>query len=332
MEYAAMTQLRRLAQRQRGLFTYQDALRAGWHPASVRRWVSHGIWQEIAPRVYRFAGSTPTWQQELLAACLSSDAIAARRSACALFDLSPAPPVPELLVVRTRRNLDRRYIHSTTDLPPSDTTTVGGIPTTAPIRTLIDTAGTMSPAAVDDLVDRALLRHLVQPEELLLRAQELAAPARPGARRVLRSLATRHPDLHEARNLWEARVLRALDRAGLPAPVPNHPVVVGGRRRIIDFAWIAARVALEFDGYRPHMESRRVFDDDRTRQNDLIDAGWQVFRVTAPMLGRDAARHLAPLARAVSQDFRNRANIVGHSSVQCPSESAAVRRLWDTAS
>ena len=69
----------------------------------------------------------------------------------------------------------------------------------------------------------------------------------------------------------------------------NHPVVVGGRRRVIDFAWPDHGVAVEFDGFEAH-SSRRVFDDDRVRQNDLVDEGWRVYRLTATMLDRSATR------------------------------------------
>jgi hypothetical protein len=188
-------------------------------------------------------------------------------------------------------------IHSTTDLPPSDLTRVGPIPTTAPIRTIIDAAGHLPPDRVADLVDRALLRGLVHPVSLDRRARDLEAPARPGAARVMRSLATVHPDLQMARNEWEARVLRLCARFDLPLPTPNLEIHVGGRRRYLDVAWQPSMVLLEFDGYMPHMESRRVFAEDRLRQNDLVSAGWLVFRVTSTML---TPRHFRPIAEAVS--------------------------------
>ena len=73
--------------------------------------------------MYRYTGPKLTWEDELLAAVLSSGAIAARRSAAALFGLLTPPKTPELLVARGRRNLDRASIHSTLDLPESDITT-----------------------------------------------------------------------------------------------------------------------------------------------------------------------------------------------------------------
>ena len=53
--------------------------------------------------------------------------------------------------------------------------------------------------------------------------------------------------------------------------------------RYLDLAWPDAKVAVEFDGFVPH-STRRVFDDDRARQNDLVADGWTVFRITQSML------------------------------------------------
>ncbi len=99
-------------------------------------------------------------------------------------------------------------------------------------------------------------------------------------------------------NVWEAKVLRVVTRLGLPQPVVNHRVRVGGRVRYLDLAWPEAKVAVEFDGFVPH-STRRVFDDDRARQNDLVADGWTVFRVTASML-RDPERTFGPIALAIS--------------------------------
>ncbi len=84
----------------------------------------------------------------------------------------------------------------------------------------------------------------------------------------------------------------------MPQPQINHRVRVGGRVRYLDLAWPAAKVAVEFDGFVPH-STRRVFDDDRARQNDLVDDGWTVFRVTKTDARRrsGACRAFAPRSR-----------------------------------
>ncbi len=149
-----------------------------------------------------------------------------------------------------------------------------------------------------DLVDAAIVRGLATPRRLARRATELWAPRRRGCAIVLRALETAHPELWRARNDWEALVLRTLRRVGAPEPKPNFPVFVGGQPRVIDFAWPEANVALEFDGFVPH-SNRRTFDDDRVRQNDLVDDDWRVYRITSTALRRSASAALAPVLRAI---------------------------------
>ena len=312
MQHKQIAGIRRVAADQRGLFTLTQALETGWDRSTLRRWHRAGVVHEVAPRVYRFGAARPTWDDKLLAAVLSADAVAARRSAAALYGLLPPPAIPQVLVARGRRNLERVELHSTDDLPSSDVTRVGPIPTTTPVRTIIDVAAALRQPRVEDLVDRAITRRLVRPTELEHRARDLRAPARAGAARVLCALANIHPDLQSARNEWEARVLRLAEQYGLPAPTPNLPVMLQEGRRVLDVAWPEVQIDVEFDGYLPHTETRSTFEDDRVRQNALVQAGWTVFRLTASMVRKDGRRHFAPVARAVvaaheSQNLRSSA-------------------------
>jgi hypothetical protein len=221
--------------------------------------------------------------------------------AAALYGLADPPTVAEVLVTRPRRgHRDRPGLHSTTDLASFDVVTVGGIRATSPTRTLIDAAGVVPEPTAVEMIDEALARGLTRPERLERRARELWAPRRRGCAVVLRALASRHPELERARNLWERRILRLCRRYGLPEPVPNHPVLVDGRVRYLDLAWPAERVFVEFDGFLPHM-GRETFDDDRARQNALVDLTWTPFRSTSANIQRDPDRAFAPIARAVKR-------------------------------
>jgi hypothetical protein len=291
-----------VARHQRRFFTLAQALDAGFDRKRVRFELAVGAWHEVAPRVY-CAGPTGrlTKVDELAALVLSCDGAAARRSALALYGLMPHPTEHHLLVRRTKRNLARVVVHSSLDLPASEIVTVDGIRATSPVRSVIDGAGDVRREVVNDFVDDAIVRGLVRPTVLARRARELLAPARPGAARVLTSLATSHPELDRARNTWEARMLRASREYELPDPTPNFPVIVNGQLRILDLAWAPPKVFAEFDGYLPHTRSRKVFDDDRVRQNDLVDAGWLVFRVTSTTLQRRPRETFAAIARAIAQ-------------------------------
>jgi very-short-patch-repair endonuclease len=77
----------------------------------------------------------------------------------------------------------------------------------------------------------------------------------------------------------EVALLRLLAHSGLPEPVRQHAVLVGGERRFIDIAYPQARLALEYDGNDPHTRVER-FESDRSRQNGLVLLGWTILRYT----------------------------------------------------
>src|SRR5690242_21492060 len=98
MNTKAIYAIRTIARRQHGCFTLQQALAAGWTWPTVHKWIAAGVWEEPRPRVYRFAGVPMRWDDELFALALSAKAIAARRSANALYGLLSPPQEPRVLV------------------------------------------------------------------------------------------------------------------------------------------------------------------------------------------------------------------------------------------
>lgn len=92
-------------------------------------------------------------------------------------------------------------------------------------------------------------------------------------------LSTLDPRLELAESDLETLLCVLIERAGLPAPVLQHRVVVGGRRFRIDVAYPEQRVAIEGDGFEFHTD-HDVFELDRVRQNALVLEGWRVLRFT----------------------------------------------------
>ena len=285
--------------RQHGVFTLAQALEAKYTRPSVRRRVADATWLELEPRAYLVAGGVePTAKQCLIALTLSTGGVASGRSAAALFGLMDFPAIPEVTVVRGRRSARRAGVRSSRELPQIDLTVVDGIPTTAPVRTIIDVAATLSSREAEDLVDRSIVTGVVRAIRLEYRARELLGAGRRGCKMVLRILANRHPELARAGNGFEARALRLLQRAGAPPPRVNYRVRSGGRMRYLDLAWPELMILVELDGRGPH-SSRRVFDDDRARQNALVADGWTVFRLTWTALQHDPEAALAPILAAI---------------------------------
>jgi len=300
-----MQRLRAVARRQQGVFSLKQAVELGFPRSTIADFLERHLWEEVIRRVYRSAAARPVdWRQLTMATTLISSGVAAGCSAGALFQLVDAPALPEVIASRPPRQSLSAIVRTTAELPPCDRTTVDGIPSTSPIRTLIDLGGQLPRSSYEDVLDTAIVRGLVRASRLEARAQELWAPRRNGCAVVLDLLARRHPDLGRAANIWEARVLRLVRQLGLPDPKINHRVRVGGRVRYLDLAWPDVKVAVEFDGFVPH-STRRVFDDDRARQNDLVADGWTVFRVTKTMLDTDPAGTFGPIAAIVARDSRN---------------------------
>ena len=174
-------------------------------------------------------------------------------------------------------------------------TTVDGIPATSPMRTLIDLGGRLPRSRFEDVLDRAIVQRLVTSTASSIGRSSLRRPGAMAARSCWPSSSSVTRSSGGARNLWEAKVLRVVRELGLPEPRVNYRVQVGGKRRYLDLAWPDAKVAVEFDGFVPH-STRRVFDDDRVRQNHLVADGWTVFRVTKTMLDTDALGTFRPIA------------------------------------
>ncbi|HEX2038110.1 MAG TPA: type IV toxin-antitoxin system AbiEi family antitoxin domain-containing protein [Acidimicrobiales bacterium] len=274
--------LDRLARRQHGLVTRRQALDSGFSATAVKRRVALGTWLPLAAGVYALASSPPTWQRQVLAACLAVGGIASHRTAAALWGLSGFRPGPvHVLVAHGRSSCAApATIHQSRTLRPAEVTRVDGIPVTRVARTLADLARHVARPALEDAVDDALCRRLV-PLDSLARQR-----ASPGFNAVL---ATWH-DGSAPHEVAEARLLRRVLHAGLPPPETQHEVWHAGRFVArLDLAWPDRRLAVELDGFRWHA-SPRAFQRDRARRNVLVHLDWTVYQATPADLVGDGAR------------------------------------------
>lgn len=89
--------------------------------------------------------------------------------------------------------------------------------------------------------------------------------------------------------------------AGLPVPEAQYEITaIDGRKLyVLDMAWPALRIALEYDGFAAHEERR---EHDAERDQRLAGRGWVTIRATAADL-RDPSRVLTEL----QAQFRRRA-------------------------
>lgn len=266
-----------LAASQHGLLTRARAL-AGLTEGQVRRRLESGRWVRMYRNVYRICGAPVTELQLLLAAVLAAGAgaVASHRAAAWLWGFDDEPSLEVTVPANRGPRLASVTVHRQV-LEPGSLTRRRSVPVTNPLRTLLDLAAIGDIELVEQALDRGMASRLFS---LLAVEAELAREGgrgRAGTAWLRQCLDQRSRDCERAPSVLESRMVRLLRTARLPGPEHEYRVL-GGRYRV-DFAWPLAKLAVEVDGYGSH-SSWRAFQDDGTRQNDLVAAGWTVLRFT----------------------------------------------------
>lgn len=162
-------------------------------------------------------------------------------------------------------------MHRRTGLRDVDVVIRDGIPSTAPIRTLIDLAATSSPGRIEWLVNEADRLDLVDP--VTLRG---ALGDYRGQRGVARLRAVLDPRFFRpTRSGLERRFLRLADRAGMSVPLTRQWV----NDFEVDFFWPGLGLVVETDGARYHRTPSRQ-TRDRQRDQAHTVAGLTQLRFT----------------------------------------------------
>lgn len=272
----------RIAGQQHGLVTKRQVLDLGATRSVVRRRVARGRWAHVDRGVFQIVGTARTWQSDLLACVLAAGdgAVASHRSAGALWGLDGCwSNQPELTIPNGRRfRREGVRTHESTDLHLVQPILRSGIPTTPVPRTLLDLGAVLRIEQVRLAIDDARRRELVDWDELLTTLVRHARRGRDGVGTLRCVLDDHYGEVAVSDSGFERLVVSALLAGGLPAPVLQHQVRIGGRMYRLDLAYPEARLAIELDG-SVHME-RDVWEADHARQNALILAGWTLLRFT----------------------------------------------------
>jgi very-short-patch-repair endonuclease len=291
-----------LAANQRGVVSRRQLLESGVGSGAVDHRLATGRLHRIRRGVYLVGHTVPPRMALEVAAVLScgTGAVLSHRTAAQIWRLLGShADSAEIDVTTPGRDPGAKpgiRIHRTRALDPADVRRVGGLPITAPARTLVDLAGEASLREVEQALAEAEARHLVRRHELT------AALTRVGRHRgatALRKLlsADRAPAL--TRSEAEERLLALLRSAQLPQPDVN--VRLGNYE--VDFLWREQGLVIEVDGFGFH-SSRLAFERDRSRDAELQAQGWRVIRVTWRQIVHQAQVVVARIAAALATHNR----------------------------
>lgn len=282
-----------LAGRQHGLVTHAQLLRLGFSSGKIGR--SSKAWRlhRVHRGVYSLGHAVLSDRGRCLAAAMASGrgAVVSHGAAAWLWGLRPScPKVIDVTVPQRGGRRSGIALHHSSTLTPEEHGRFGPTPVTALPRTLLDLAATSSPRLTWSAIDRAERRDVLNLTEIdaMLRRRH----GHRGAERLRKALEIyRDPAFYRARS--ERLLRRLVKRAGLSRPAINTWV---GKFEI-DVYWEKERFAVEVDGWETH-RTRKAFEDDRLRQEEMKLAGIDSIRISARRIEQrpdEVGRHLAIL-------------------------------------
>lgn len=267
---------------QYGVVTGAQLAELGYSSSAVRRAEASGRLHRIHRDVFAVGHPALSRHGQCLAAVLArgEGGLLSYRSAGWLWGLEPTLEMPIEVSVRWRgHGRSPLHLHHCPALRPDDSGSSEGVPVTAVPRTLLDIASIVPSWRLERAVDRAERMDLLELSDV----ERLLADVRghPG-RGKLRAALDLSSEPGFTRSRGEKRMLRLVREAGLPRPKVN--LFIEGFE--IDFFWEAERFAVELDGWDAH-RTRKSFESDPLRQEELKLAGIEMIRITGRRLRRN---------------------------------------------
>ena len=278
-----------IAKRHHGVVSRAQLIAAGVTSREIERRLKSGHLIRLHRGVYAVGHTKLTVRGRWMAAVLAAGprAVLSYRDAAALHGIRPSNRYRiDVTVPKWRPAPDGVDLH-TSRIEDDERTVIDGIPVTTAFRTLLDLATTLNDRELQQALNEAERLQIAETPSLtrLCKRHE----NRPGSKR-LRKL---QPEPRITRSQLERNFLAYLREHDLPLPQTN--IVVEGYT--VDCVWREHGLVAELDGYEFH-DTRRAFDDDRERDQDLQAAGWRTVRITEPHLRTPRlARRLRALTR-----------------------------------
>jgi very-short-patch-repair endonuclease len=290
--------LARLATRQHGVVARSQLRELKFGDEAVKARLSYGWFHHIHEEVYAVGhkrlGQRSWWWAAVLA--YGRGTVLSHHTAAVLWGIQRERSGPiHVTAPSGRQGVERRrgiWVHRC-KFVPEDVTRRDGFPVTTVARTLFDLAEVAPFDSLEKAAEEADRLHL-------LRLRELEAVCERGrgrralrpVRRLLAELAA--PD--EGRSPLEARFAAFIREHRLRPPVQNVHVL--GHE--VDALWPSAKLIVELDSWEFHSH-RSAFERDRTRDSELLIAGYRTIRVTHRRLDREAAQLAGEIRQLLKQ-------------------------------
>lgn len=278
---------------QHGVIARAQLVEIGLSDAAIVRRSRSGRLHVLHRGVYAVGHRAISREGELLAAVLAGGpgAVLSHESAAELWELQPGKGRLIDVVAPARGKRPGIRFHRCV-LDAADITTHKAIEVTTPERTIIDLASRLTPGKLEHVIRQAEYEHLTTPASLAscLSTHE----GRRGMKSLRRALGLSAETIGVTRSEFERRFLRFIRRHRLARPRLNYRIDVGARVVTVDCAWPEHRLVVELDSRRAH-DNRYSFESDRSRDRDLLIAGWTPTRVTWRQLHEDERQLAADL-------------------------------------
>lgn len=292
-------ELAELAERQHGIVSRPQLARLGYSGAAIDRAAEGGRLHPLHRGVYAVGHTDLSQEARCLAAVMScgAGALLSHRSAAWLWGLrGPSPRRVEVTTPTRGKAKSDVWLHHSTILEEPDRAAVDGVPVTAVPRTLLDLAACYRSRQLSGAIERAERLDLLDLGEI---DRQLSRSGTHRGKTALRRALEIYRDPAFSRARSERLFLDLVKKARLPRPAIN--TFVAGHE--IDAYWERERFAVEVDGWDAH-RTRKAFEEDPVRQEELKLAGIDSLRITARRIEREPEAVAARLGRLLEMRRR----------------------------
>ena len=298
-----------LAATQRGVVTRAQAMDLGMTARMIQRRLGSGLWVPVHHGVYAMPGVPDDPVRTRWAAVLHAGEGSAisRHSAGRLHEFEEAmeDPMIDLNVREPKRHPPEgvRW-HRQIDMIDEDVVELDGLPVTSIPRTAMDLAADISVTRLRRFVESAIVHRGFESADFGVVLGRVRRSGKHGVRRMERVLDDVGPGRDLAHSELERLLDVAIETAGLPPPVHQHPLP-GARDRpgFVDRCWPDVRWIVEADGRRWHTRRQQI-GIDYDRRTGAQAVGFQTTGLLWERLHGDPVGSATMLRRIYEQRIR----------------------------